>query len=205
MGVEVDGGEVVFKDDVVGGVREGEVAKVALVGFGPVGFSVVAVAESPEHGEEPGLGAAKVIDGIGAGATKVSNGFVNAVGNIDGDEVVGAKVFGELHGVALVGFDPVTGFGGDEGRRDHVALDPHFEKAPGDPETTSAGFVANVEVGQFSSLGFGNASHGAFEGVLGGADGAVVSRFGFSVGFENGDDSFCFMNIESEIECLRCA
>ena len=41
--------------------------------------------------------------------------------------------------------------------------------------------------------------------LLGGGDGSVVTRFGVAVGFEDGDDSFCFMNVESEVECPRCA
>ena len=44
-------------------------------------------------------------------------------------------------------------------------------------------------------------SYGAFEGVLGGGDGAVVSRFGIVARFEDDDDGFCFMNVESEVEC----
>ena len=79
-----------------------------------------------------------------------------------------------------------------------------MKEPPGDPKSTPARFVTNMKVGKFSLLGFGNASHRSFEGVLGGVDGAVMSWLGFAVTFENGDDSFCFMNVESEIECLRC-
>ena len=40
-------------------------------------------------------------------------------------------------------------------------------------------------------------SHGSFEGVLSGGDGAVVPRLGIAIRFEDSDDGFCFMNIES--------
>ena len=45
--------------------------------------------------------------------------------------------------------------------------------------------------------------HGAFEGVLGGGDGTVVSRLGIAMrlAFEDSDDGFCFMKVESEVEC----
>ena len=133
----------------------------------------------------PSLGAAEVIDGIGAAATEIANGLVHTVGNVDGDEVVGAKVFGKLHGVALVGFDTVAGFDGDERGRDDVATNPHLEKSSGDPKSASACFVANVEVGEFAFLVLGDASHGAFKGVLGGGDGAVMAWFGIALTFEN--------------------
>ena len=45
-------------------------------------------------------------------------------------------------------------------------------------------------------------SHGSFEGVLSGGDGAVVSRLGIAVRCEDSDDGFFFMNVESEVECL---
>ncbi len=44
--------------------------------------------------------------------------------------------------------------------------------------------------------------HNSFESVLGAGDGAVVSRLGITIRFEDGDDGLCFMNVESEVECL---
>lgn len=113
-GVKVDGAEVVLEDDVVGDIREGEVAQVSFVGFGPVGLSGVVVSKSTEHGEKAGFGTTKVIDGIGSGTAKVADGFVNGVGDVDGDKVVGAEHPGEFGGVAFIGLDPVTGLGGNE-------------------------------------------------------------------------------------------
>ena len=174
------------------------------MGFGPVGLAVVVVAEAAQEGEEPGLGAAEVIDRIGAGTAKIANGLVHAVGNVDGDEVVGAEVFGELHGIAFVGFDAVSGLDGNERGRDDVAFHTHLKETSGDPKSASARFVANVEIREFAILVFGNLAYHLFKSVLCGGDGTVVARFGIAIAFEDGDDSFCFMNVESEVECLRC-
>jgi hypothetical protein len=203
--MEVDGGDVVFEDAIVGGIGKGEVAEVAQVGLGPVGLAVVVEAESAEQGEESCLCAAKIIDGIGAGAAEISDGLVHAVGNVDGDEVVGAEVFGEFHGVAFVGFDPVAGFNGNERGRDDFAPDAHLEETSRDPKSASAGFVANVEVGEFPILGFGDLAHDSLKSMLGGGNRSVVSGLGVPAKFEDGDDSFCFMDVESEVECARCA
>ena len=189
---------------LVCGVRQSEMTEVALMGFGPVGLAVVVVTEAAQEGEKPGLGAAQVVDSIGASAAKIPDGFVGGVGNVDGNEVVGAEIFGELHGVALVGLDAVPGFGGDEGGGDDVAGDPHLEKTTSDPESASARFVADVEVAEGAILTLGNAPHGSLQGMLGGGDGAVVAWLGLALRVEDCDDSFCFMHVESEVECLWC-
>lgn len=203
--MEVDGGDVVFEDAIVSGIGKGEVAEVAQVGFGPVGFSIVVVAEAAKEGEESGFGPTKVVDGISAGAAKVANGFIDRVGNVDGDEVIGTEIFGEFHGIAFIGFDAVAGFDGDERRGNDFATNAHLEEASGDPKPATAGFVADVEVGEWKVLIFGDAPYGSLEGVLGGGDGTVVARFGVAMRFEDGDDGLFFMNVESEVECLRCA
>ncbi len=202
--VEVNGGDVVFEDAIVGGIGKGEVAEVSHVGFSPVGLAIVVEAETSEQGEESGFGPTKVINRIGAGATKIADGFVNGVRDIDGDKVVGAKVFGELHSVAFIGFDAVAGFDGDERRRDDFATDSHLKEASGDPKSAPAGFIADMEIGEISVLGFGDLAHRSFQSVLGGGDGSVVTGLGVTVGFEDGDHSFCFMDVESEVKCLRC-
>ncbi len=80
-----------------------------------------------------------------------------------------------------------------------------MNEATGDPKSASARFVANVKVAELDVLFFDNAPHRPLESMLSGGDGSVVSWFGIAITFENGDDSFCFMNVESEVECLRCA
>ncbi len=55
----------------------------------------------------------KHIDGISTGTAEITNGFVDGVGDVDRDEVIGAEHFGKFGGVPFVGFDSVTGFGRD--------------------------------------------------------------------------------------------
>ena len=202
--MKVDGGEVVLEDAIVGGIGKGEVTEVAQVGFGPVGLSVVVVAKATKHCQKSGLGAAKIIDGVGAGSTKVAYGFVNAVGNVNRDEVIGAEAFCKLHGVAFVSFDAVTGFDGNERGCDDITTNAHLKESPGNPEPAPTSFVADVEITELPVLVLCNFSHHFFQSMLGGGDGAVVTRFGITITFEDGDDSFCFMDVKSEVECLWC-
>ena len=87
----------------------------------------------------------------------------------------------------------------------------------------SARLVAHVEVGEPEIPAFGDAAHGAFKGVPGGGDAAVVLGFGLAAGFQDGDDNtnevrmgalilespncanFRLMYVESDVECRRCA
>ena len=103
-----------------------------------------------------------------------------------------------------VGLDPVSGAGRDERGGDDIAAHAHLKESPGNPEPASAGFVANVEVGELAVLAFSDAAHSSLQGVLGGGDAAVVTRLGITIGFEDGDDSFFFMDVESDVEFARC-
>jgi hypothetical protein len=47
--------------------------------------------------------------------------------------------------VARVGLDPITGRGGDQRRRDHLATDPHAVKQPGELVAGRPGFVAGSQ------------------------------------------------------------
>ena len=58
-----------------------------------------------------------------------------------------------------------------------------------------------MEIRESAVVAFGDPADGAFKGVLGGVDVAVVAWFGIALRFEDGDESFCFMHIESEVEC----
>ena len=44
-------------------------------------------------------------------------------------------------------------------------------------------------------------SYGSFQDVLSGGDGAVVSRLGIAVRFEDGNDGFCFMEVYCVAGC----
>lgn len=99
--MEVDGSEVVFEYHIVRGIGKGEMAQIAFVFLGPMGLARVVVAEAAEHGQKACFGTTQIINRIGPGAAEVADGFVDGVRDVDGDEVVGAEAFGQLHGVAV--------------------------------------------------------------------------------------------------------
>ena len=175
------------------------------VSLGPMGRAIVVIAKPAQQGEETCFRAAEVVDGIGAGAAQIADGLVGAVGDVDRNEVVGTEVFGQLHGVAFVGFDAVAGLRGNQRGGDDIAANAHLFKSAGDPEAASAGLVADVEVGKLALLAFGNAAEGPLKTMLAGCDAAVVAGLGIAIRFEDGDDSFRFMDVEADVECARCA
>lgn len=105
---------------------------------------------------------------------------------------------------SAVCLDAVTGFDGNEGGGDDIAPDTHLKETPGDPKAASTRFITNVEVAEFAVLILGDSPHRSFDGMLGGGDGAVVPGLGVTIIFKDGDDGFCFMNVESEVKSLRC-
>lgn len=106
--MKFDGADVVFEHPVVGGIGKGEMAKVALVGLGPMSLSVVVVSEAPKEGKEARFGATEIINCIGAGTAKVADGFVGGVGNVYRDQVVCPEAFGQFHRIPFIGFDSVS-------------------------------------------------------------------------------------------------
>jgi hypothetical protein len=72
------------------------------------------------------------------------------------------------------------------------------------PEPGSARFVADVKVGEFPSLLPGDAAHGTLKGMLAGGDTPVLAGLCLAIAFEDGDDRLFFMNVESQVEFLRC-
>lgn len=74
-------------------------------------------------------------------------------------------------------------------------------ESPCDPKAAVAALVADVEIGELASLGLGDAANDPLQRVLGGGDTAVVARFRLSMGIEDGDDGFFFMDVESDVKC----
>jgi hypothetical protein len=54
---------------------------------------------------------------------------------------------------------------------------------------------------EFTPPGLGDPANDALQGMLAGGDAAVVAWFRVSIGFEDRDDGFFFMNVESEVGC----
>lgn len=89
-------------------------------------------------------------------------------------------------------------------RGDDLAFYAHLEEASGDPESASARLVADLEIRELAFLLLGDAADRPLQRVLGGGDAAVLAGLGVPVGLEQGDDGFFFMDVESDIEFLRC-
>ena len=84
----------------------------------------------------------------------------------------------------------------------HLTATSHLNEATGNPKPASAGFVANVEVRKGPVPTLGDPAHDPFEGMLRGADSSVMPGLGLAVGFENGDVSLGFMDVQSDIQCV---
>jgi hypothetical protein len=98
----------------VGWERQGEIAQLTLVCVVTGGLAGVVESEATEHGQEAGLGAPAVVDGVDPGAAEIANGFVSFIGHEDGNEFSGAVEAGEFDGVLFVGLDVVAGLGRDQ-------------------------------------------------------------------------------------------
>jgi len=116
------------------------------VSFGPVGLSIVVVAEATKEGEKPGFGTTKIINGISPATAEITDRFIGGVRDVDRHEVIGAEIFGEFHGIALIGLNTVTRFDRNERGGDDITADAHLEESTRDPKSTSTRFVANVEI-----------------------------------------------------------
>ena len=54
---------------------------------------------------------------------------------------------------------------------------------------------------EFAPLGLGDPANDALQCVLAGGNAAVVAWFRASIRFEDRDDRFFFMDVESDVEC----
>lgn len=63
----------------------------------------------------------------------------------------------------------------------------------------SVRFVADEEIREFAFLLPGDASDSSLDCVLGCPDASVVTGLCIAITFKDGDNSFCFMNIESDV------
>ena len=105
----IDALEIFFEDGFHGGMGQDQFAQVAQVGLTPIGFALVTVAVAQEETFEAQAAAAQIIDGIGAGAAEVADGFIGGFGDIDGDQFAGAQQAGDGAGVAFIGFEGRAG------------------------------------------------------------------------------------------------
>ena len=64
-----------------------------------------------------------------------------------------------------------------------------MKESSGNPKSATTRFVANMEIGELTVLGFGDLAHDSLKSVLCGGDGTVVTRLGVTIRFEDGDDN----------------
>ena len=84
------------------------------MGLAPVGLALIRIAVAEQKRLEAQPAAAQVIDGIGAGAAEVPDGFIGRFGHIDRGEFAGAEKAGDGAGIPFIGFEGRTRLLGNE-------------------------------------------------------------------------------------------
>ena len=90
----IDALEILFEDGFHGGMGQDQLAQVAHVRRTPVGLALVTVAVAQQEALEPLAAATVIIDGVGAGAAQIADGFIGGFGDIDGSEFPGPPAGG---------------------------------------------------------------------------------------------------------------
>lgn len=193
--------KVFFEDGLHGRVRQDQFAQVTHMGLAPVSLTVVAVAVAQEEGLEAMAAAAQVIDGIGASAAEIADGFIGGLGDVDAGEFACTQESGDGAGIALIGFERRARLFGDQAGSDDEAGDFELGEATGDAKAAGAGFVGDVELS--ARVSFADAGQSLFDGMEVIGDGAEDADFALGPRFGDGDGDGVFVDIETEIECNR--
>ena len=88
---------------------QNQFAQIAHVRLTPISFALVTIAVTQEKGFEPMTATAMIIDGIGASAAQIANGFVGGLRHIDRSKFTGPKEPGDGAGIPLIGFERRAG------------------------------------------------------------------------------------------------
>jgi hypothetical protein len=144
-----DGPDVFLQDNLLRRRGTDDLAEPAQVSGTPVGPTCLADIVSQEKRLETDLGALEILEGIFTCPAQVANSFVLALGNIDGREIPRAQQPGELHSIAAVGFDTVTGLLGNQGGCHDRAARAFFHQIPGEPVATGASLIDKEQVVAF--------------------------------------------------------
>lgn len=195
----VDGMQVFLEDDLLGRLRQLEVAQPAHVRGGPGRLAAVGNAVAQQECLEAVACIALLSDGVVAGANQVADGLVGSVRHVYGDEVAAARQAGQHDGVASVGLDAVGGALGDRRWRDDLAGDAVVGEVAVDDVAAGAGLVDDV---QFMALA-DQAAQCSIEGGKIAADGADVAYFAVAVIEYSGDIDGVFMNIQPDKQSAR--
>jgi hypothetical protein len=104
---------------------------------------------SGQAGCEPELSGLEVSQGIFTGAGEITHGFIFDLGNVDGGEIPRAHQPGQLYRVPAVGFHPVAGLWGNQGRSDDPADMAFLRQSTIEPVPTGSRFLDKDQVWGF--------------------------------------------------------
>src|SRR6185295_4795725 len=88
---------------------------------------------------------ALIMDGGGAGANQVANGFVLLVGHMDGREFPSSIKTGKLIGIPPISLHPIGSFFGNERRTDQVAVNAFAAQVAAKNEPARPGFINQAQ------------------------------------------------------------
>ena len=188
-----------FEDGFHRRMGQDQFAQVTHVGLAPVGLALVAVAVAQQEGLEPEAAAALVINGIGAGAAQIADGFIGGFGHIDAGQFAGAQEPSNRAGVAFIGLEGRAGLLGDEGGSGDQAGHLKLLEPPGDAKTAGASLVGNLQ--ECPGVSFADAAQGHFQAAQVIGDGAEEPDLVAEAGRGDSDGDGVFVDIEAEIQC----
>jgi hypothetical protein len=163
----------------------------------PIGFALVTITVTQEKGFEPMTATAMIIDGIGASAAQIANGFVGSFRHIDGGEFTGPKEPRDGTGIPLIGFERGARQFGDEGRSGNQTRDLELFEASGDHKAAGTGFIGHLQEG--TRMSFADAAEGFFQALDIIGDGAEDTDLTLRSGFGDGNGDGVLMDIETEV------
>src|SRR5678815_3743546 len=137
----------------------------------PVGLALVTVAVAEQEGLETEAAATHVIDGIGASATKVTDGLIGRFGDVDGSQFASADQAGHTE-----------------------LLEPS-----GNAEAARPGLVGNLQL--CLGVSQADPDQGLFEPAQVIGDSAKEADLALGTGLSDSDSDGVFVDIETKIEC----
>jgi hypothetical protein len=186
-------------DDLLRGGGTDHLREPAEVGWAPGGPPSIAEIVSQQKGFEPEFGGLQLAQGILAGTTEVTNGFLLDRGDLDRCEIARAQQAGPWHGVTTVGFDAIAGLFGNQGRGDHPADVPPCGEIAIEPIPTGAGFIDKDEGLALRA----QLPDEHVEVALARPNGAEEDDLRGMILRHVGDRDRLLMDIQSDIECAR--
>jgi len=190
---------VLLEDDLLGWGRTDDLGEPSQVSRAPAGAPLIADILPQQESFEAVLGGLEIGHGILASAAEVPNGLVFDCWDIDRGEVAGAHEPSQLHGIAPISLDPVTGFSRAERRGDHPAGELVLGQIAIEPVPAGTRLINEEELAGFAL----ELADELVDVALTGADGAEGEDLGArGLGNVGNGDSF-LVDIKTDEECVR--